>query len=103
MFNVPVQFNKPMIQSYLEQLYSVRVLNVKTVNFLGKRKRFGSFITRTPHYKKAFVTLEQPFEYKYDHIERCPSLLLSRDPKPWDEEFKAKRRGDQKDKKLDNA
>ena len=53
--------NKIEIKAAVEELYGVKVLEVNTINYHGKRKsRFtkaGLLTGRTNHYKKAIVTL----------------------------------------------
>jgi large subunit ribosomal protein L23 len=53
--------NKIEIKAAVEEMYGVKVLDVNTANYHGKRKsRFtkaGLLSGRANHYKKAFVTL----------------------------------------------
>ena len=53
--------NKLQIKAAVEEMYGVKVLDVNTVNYHGKRKsRFtkaGLLSGRTNHFKKAFLTL----------------------------------------------
>jgi large subunit ribosomal protein L23 len=53
--------NKLQIKSAVEEMYGVKVLDVNTLNYHGKRKsRFtkaGLLTGRANHYKKAIVTL----------------------------------------------
>ena len=60
-FKVDREANKLQIKAAVEEMYGVKVLDVNTVNYHGKRKsRFtkaGLLSGRTNHFKKAFVTL----------------------------------------------
>ncbi len=60
-FIVDRDANKIEIKKAVEQMYSVSVKDVNTVNYHGKRRsrytKAGLQTGRTNHYKKAFVTL----------------------------------------------
>jgi len=60
-FEVDRDANKIEIKAAVEEMYGVKVLDINTVNYHGKRKsRFtkaGLLSGRTKHFKKAFVTL----------------------------------------------
>lgn len=60
-FIVDRSANKLQIKLAVEQMYGVKVLDVNTINYNGKRKsRFtkaGLLTGRANHFKKAFVTL----------------------------------------------
>ncbi|MFA5848360.1 MAG: 50S ribosomal protein L23 [Bacteroidetes bacterium GWF2_40_14] len=60
-FEVDRDANKIDIKKAVEEMYGVKVLDVNTVNYNGKRRsRFtkaGLLSGRSNHYKKAFVTL----------------------------------------------
>lgn len=60
-FEVDRDANKIDIKKAVEEMYGVKVLDVNTVNYHGKRRsRFtkaGLLSGRSNHYKKAFVTL----------------------------------------------
>ena len=47
------------VKNYLEKIYNVPVLNVKTVNQLGKTRQnaYGAYIVKDDDQKIAFVTL----------------------------------------------
>jgi len=49
-----------MIKNYLEELYGVKVNAVNTMIYQGKPK---NRIQRSPDWKKAIVTLNEPFTY----------------------------------------
>lgn len=58
-FEVHRNANKIEIKSAIEQLFKVRVLNVNTINVLGKVKRLGRKYGKRPDWKKAIVTLKE--------------------------------------------
>ncbi len=58
-FEVDRDANKIEIQSAVERLFKVRVLQVRTSNVLGKVKRLGRKSGRRPDWKKAIVTLRE--------------------------------------------
>jgi len=65
-FRVHRRATKPEIKSAVEQIFQVRVDQVRTINFLGKMTRRGRYEGRKPSWKKAYVTLkhgEKPVDY----------------------------------------
>jgi large subunit ribosomal protein L23 len=58
-FEVDRNSNKIEIQSAVEHLFKVKVLNVRTSNVLGKMKRLGRKFGKRPDWKKAVVTLKE--------------------------------------------
>jgi large subunit ribosomal protein L23 len=56
-FEVRHDANKLEIKRAVEQLFKVKVLKVRTSNFLGKKRRVGKSLGRRPNWKKAYVTL----------------------------------------------
>ena len=58
-FEVDRNANKIEIQSAVEHLFKVKVLSVRTSNFLGKMKRLGRKFGKRPDWKKAVVTLKE--------------------------------------------
>ncbi|MDP4270011.1 MAG: 50S ribosomal protein L23 [Bacteroidota bacterium] len=60
-FRVSPDANKIQIKKAVEDLYSVTVLDVNTINYSGKRKsrytKTGIIAGKTASYKKALVTL----------------------------------------------
>ena len=58
-FKVNPKANKVEIRRAVEQLFEVKVTDVRTSNFRGKNKRWGRFVGRRPDWKKAFVTLAE--------------------------------------------
>jgi large subunit ribosomal protein L23 len=47
--------NKIQIKAAVEEMYQVRVLEVRTQNRKGKRRRFRNIIGQMPSWKKAIV------------------------------------------------
>jgi len=58
-FEVHGKANKIEIQSAVERLFKVKVLQVRTCNVLGKVKRLGRKFGKRPDWKKAIVTLQE--------------------------------------------
>jgi len=58
-FEVHRDANKIEIQSAVEQLFKVKVLQVRTFNVLGKVKRLGRRYGKRPDWKKAIITLKE--------------------------------------------
>jgi len=58
-FEVHRDANKIEIQSAIERLFKVEVLQVRTSNVLGKVKRLGRRYGKRPDWKKATVTLKE--------------------------------------------
>jgi len=62
-FMVEKSANKLQIKLAVEDLYSVKVADVNTMRYAGKRKqrhtKSGVSIGKTPSYKKAVVTLAE--------------------------------------------
>jgi len=56
-FEVDPRANKVEIRQAVEQIFKVKVLKVRTINYQGKRKRLGRSLGRRRHWKKAYVTL----------------------------------------------
>jgi len=57
-FNVRRTATKPEIRAAVEQLFSVKVKAVNTLNRRGKIKRFKGVLGKRSDMKKAIVTLE---------------------------------------------
>jgi large subunit ribosomal protein L23 len=64
-FMVSLDANKNMIKAEVENLYNVKVLNVKTSILPGKVKRVGKSVKKTSKTKKALVTLAAGQEVKF--------------------------------------
>ena len=56
-FRVDPRATKHDIRRAVEQLFSVKVESVRTMQQQGKKKRVGKFIGRRPTWKKAIVEL----------------------------------------------
>jgi large subunit ribosomal protein L23 len=58
-FEVHRDANKIEIQSAVERLFKVKVLQVRTSNVMGKMKRLGRRYGKRPDWKKAIITLRE--------------------------------------------
>ena len=58
-FKVHPKANKIEIKKAVEQMFGVKVKDVKTANMHGKQKRVGQKIGFTSDWKKAYVTLSE--------------------------------------------
>ena len=56
-FKVAKDATKIDIARAIEEIYSVEVIKVNTINVRGKSRRYGRFEGTTPSWKKATVTL----------------------------------------------
>ncbi|MEN8130734.1 MAG: 50S ribosomal protein L23 [Pseudomonadota bacterium] len=56
-FRVVTDATKIEIKHAVEQLFSVKVVTVRTVNVKGKKKRFGARLGGRSNWKKAYVKL----------------------------------------------
>ena len=61
-FQVATDAKKAEIKAAVEQLFDVKVANVRTVNVKGKTKRQGMRRGKRSDWKKAYVSLEQGHE-----------------------------------------
>jgi large subunit ribosomal protein L23 len=57
-FKVARDATKPEVKAAVEMLFKVEVKSVQISNVKGKQKRFGRFIGRRDHWKKAYVCLK---------------------------------------------
>lgn len=57
-FEVYPTANKFQIKKAVEEIFSVNVLKVNTINVKGKKRRFGKTLGKTKDWKKAIVTLK---------------------------------------------
>jgi len=64
-FQVARDANKAEIKQAVEQMFNVEVEHVRTVNSLGKTKRFGQMMGRRNHSKKAYVKLKPGFDIEF--------------------------------------
>jgi large subunit ribosomal protein L23 len=58
-FKVHPRATKPEIRKAIEELFSVKVTNVATMNVAGKPKRLGRSMGYRASWKKAIVTVAQ--------------------------------------------
>ena len=58
-FKVLRDANKIEIKDAVENIFKVKVANVRTANFHGKKKRQGKYVGRRSDWKKAYVTLKK--------------------------------------------
>ena len=58
-FNVLRDANKIEIKDAVENIFKVKVADVRTAIFHGKKKRQGKYVGRRPDWKKAYVTLKE--------------------------------------------
>jgi large subunit ribosomal protein L23 len=58
-FRVDPKATKHDIKRAVEQLFSVKVESVRTMQQQGKKKRVGKFVGRKPTWKKAIVELAE--------------------------------------------
>ncbi len=58
-FKVALKANKTEIKRAIEEIFGVKVLKVNTNRMLGKTKRMGVFVGKTPNWKKAMVKLAE--------------------------------------------
>ncbi len=56
-FEVDPKANKTQIKQAIEQIYEVKVIEVRTANRKGKPRRVGRRIGKTRNWKKAVVVL----------------------------------------------
>ena len=65
-FEVAKKSNKSEIKKAIEEIFSVKVAKVNTMNMTGKGKRQGMNVGKRPDWKKAIVTLapgSEPIEF----------------------------------------
>jgi large subunit ribosomal protein L23 len=65
LFKVLRDATKPEIKAAVELMFKVQVEAVNVVNIKGKTKRFGRFIGRRDHVKKAYVSLKAGQELNF--------------------------------------
>jgi large subunit ribosomal protein L23 len=58
-FEVAPGANKTLVKAAVEQLFKVKVAEVRTVNNVGKLRRRGKFSGYRSDWKKAYVRLEE--------------------------------------------
>lgn len=64
-FRVASDATKPEIKAAVEFMFKVQVDSVTVVNVRGKEKRFGQFMGRRNHWKKAYVSLKPGQEINF--------------------------------------
>lgn len=64
-FRVAKDANKHDIKAAVELMFKVQVASVKVANVKGKEKRFGRFMGRRNHWKKAYVCLKPGQEINF--------------------------------------
>lgn len=58
-FKVHPKANKVEVKRAVEQIFNVKIKDVRTANMHGKQKRVGKTIGYTKDWKKAYVTLSE--------------------------------------------
>jgi large subunit ribosomal protein L23 len=61
-FKVVKNANKVEIRNAVEEIFSVKVINVNTMNVRGKKRRLGFHVGKKPDWKKALVKLAEDDE-----------------------------------------
>lgn len=64
-FRVAQDATKPEVKAAVELMFKVQVDSVQISNVRGKEKRFGRFIGRRRHWKKAYVCLKPGQEINF--------------------------------------
>ena len=64
-FKVTQDATKPEIRAAVEKLFNVQVQSVQVLNQKGKEKRFGRFMGRRDHTKRAYVCLKPGQEINF--------------------------------------
>jgi large subunit ribosomal protein L23 len=64
-FRVAQDATKPEVKAAVELMFKVQVEKVQISNVMGKEKRFGRFIGRRRHWKKAYVCLKPGQEINF--------------------------------------
>ena len=58
-FQVHVTANKVQVRDAIERLFNVAVVDVRTQNIQGKRRRMGRYVGTTGNWKKAVVKVRE--------------------------------------------
>ncbi len=58
-FEIDTQANKIEVKEAVEKIFNVNVVDVKTINIAGKKKRIGKNVGKRSNWKKAYVTLKE--------------------------------------------
>ena len=64
-FRVAQDATKPEVKAAVELMFKVQVDSVQISNVRGKEKRFGRFVGRRRHWKKAYVSLKAGQEINF--------------------------------------
>ncbi|MCC6379378.1 MAG: 50S ribosomal protein L23 [Burkholderiales bacterium] len=64
-FRVAQDATKPEVKAAVELMFKVEVDSVQISNVRGKEKRFGRFVGRRRHWKKAYVCLKPGQEINF--------------------------------------
>ena len=64
-FRVAQDATKPEVKAAVELMFKVEVEKVQIANVMGKEKRFGRFMGRRRHWKKAYVCLKPGQEINF--------------------------------------
>lgn len=56
-FIVDLHVNKSQVKKAVEEVFGVKVADVKTLRTMGKTKRVGVHVGKRPDYKKAIIKL----------------------------------------------
>jgi large subunit ribosomal protein L23 len=67
-FRVNTKAGKTEMKKAVEEIFSVKVDAVRTINYEGKMKRQGRYVGRRASWKKAYVTLKKG-EAQVDYAE----------------------------------
>ncbi len=67
-FRVVADATKPEIKAAVELLFKVEVESVQVLNRKGKEKRFGRFMGRRRHERKAYVSLKDGQELDFTEV-----------------------------------
>ena len=67
-FRVVANATKPEIKAAVELLFKVEVEAVQVLNQKGKEKRFGRFMGRRRHERRAYVTLKNGQELDFTEV-----------------------------------
>ena len=64
-FEVDPKANKIQIKESVEKVFKVKVLQVRTMNVRGKKKKLGRHQGRKSNWKKALITLKEGQTIEY--------------------------------------
>lgn len=58
-FRVDKRANKIQIKEAIEKLFTVKILDVRTMNRSGKKRKYKNKVYKTGNWKKAIITLKE--------------------------------------------